>query len=88
MSPNDILVPNFQLDSLASAKSPLANVNILIQKIRAYHKEINKILEQTFLTDWRRFRSGQQRLTKSKKGAIPNEGDLVHIRADNLCYPS
>ena len=62
-------------------------MNIRIQKIRAYHEEINKILEQTFLTDWRRFRPGQLRLNKSKKGVIPNKGDLVLIRADNLCEP-
>ena len=71
-----MLVPNFQLDSLVFTKSPLANVNILIQKMRVYHVEINKILEQTFLTDWRRFGPGQLRLNKSKKGVIPNEGDL------------
>ena len=42
LSPNDILVPNFKLDSLASATSPLANVNILIQKSKVYNVEIKK----------------------------------------------
>ena len=44
IAPNDILVPNYYLGSLASAESPLANVNILIQKMRVYHEKINKIL--------------------------------------------
>ena len=87
LSPNDILVPNFKLDSLASAKSPLANVNILIQKLKAYPAEINNILEQSFLSEWRRFGPGQLRVHKSKNGVIPNEGDLVLIKEDNLFDP-
>ena len=51
LSPNDILVPNYQLDSLAAAEIQLANVNLFIKKMRAYHEEKNKILEETFLTD-------------------------------------
>ena len=55
--------------------------------MRAYDEKINKILQETFFSDWRRFKPGQLRLTKSKKGVIPYEGDLVLIRADNLCDP-
>ena len=54
------------------------------KKLKAYHVEINRILEQTFLSDWRRFGPGQLRVHKNKKGMIPNEGDLVLIRADNV----
>ena len=54
--------------------------------MKAYHVKINRILEQTLLSDWR-FGSVQLRVNKSKKGVIPNEGDLVLIRADNLCDP-
>ena len=87
LSPNYILVPNLKLDSLASATIPLANMNILIQKLKAYHVEINKILEQSFLSDWRRFGPSQLRVHKSKKGVITSERDLVLIRGDTLCDP-
>ena len=87
LSPNDILVPNYQLDSLAAAEIQLANVNLFIKKMRAYHEEKNKILEETFLTDWRGFRPGQLKLKESKKGITTDVGDLVLIRADNLCGP-
>ena len=45
ISPNDMLVPNFKLNSLASTTSPLANVNILIQNLKTYNIEINKVLQ-------------------------------------------
>ena len=51
ISPNDILIPSFCLNSLASTTSSLANVNLLIQKLKIYHIEIHKILEQSFLSD-------------------------------------
>ena len=51
LSPNDILVPTFQMDSLASTSSPLHNVNLLINKLKVYHAEIQLVMEQTFLKD-------------------------------------
>ena len=79
ISPNDILVPSYHLSSLASAENLLGNVNILIQKIRVYHEKINKILQETFLSERRRLRPGQLRVTKSKNDVVPSEGDLVLI---------
>ena len=32
--PNDVLMPFYEMPSLAEAKSPLANVNILIEKLK------------------------------------------------------
>ena len=46
LSPNDILVPNFSLNSLATTYSPL-----LINKHRLYHSEIQHVLERAFLSD-------------------------------------
>ena len=40
VSPNDTLVPN----SMTSTTRPLANVNLLTQKLKIYHIEIDKIL--------------------------------------------
>ena len=33
ISPNDILMPSYEMASLAEAESPLANVNMLIEKM-------------------------------------------------------
>ena len=43
ISPNDILIPSVSINSLASTSSPLANVNLLIQKLEIYHIEIHRI---------------------------------------------
>ena len=40
ISPNNILVPNFCMNSLASTTSPLSNINLLIHKLKVYHLEI------------------------------------------------
>ena len=34
ISPNDILMPSYEIASLSEAESPLANANMLIEKIR------------------------------------------------------
>ena len=81
--PNDVIMPFFQMPSLAEAKSPLANVNILIEKLKLYQERINKILRETLLTDWHRFAPGRIRINKSKKNVVPEENDLVLIPADN-----
>ena len=39
LSPNDILVPAFTMDSVATASSLLQNVNVLINKLKIYHAE-------------------------------------------------
>ena len=65
--PNDVLMPFYQMPSLAEAKSPLANVNILIEKLKLYQERVNKILRETLLTDWYRFAPGRLRINKSKK---------------------
>ena len=77
IAPNDILVPNYELSSLAAAESPLANVNLLIQKMRMYQEKINKILRGSFLTDWRRFGPGQMKVNKSKKNVVPRERERL-----------
>ena len=87
ISPKDILIPNFNLNSLASITSPLRNVNLLIQKYKIYHIEIHKILEQLFLSDWRRFGPGQIKVHKSRIGEKPREGDLVLVKGDKLSDP-
>ena len=84
LSPNDILVPNFTLESLASNRSPLHNVNLLIGKLQTYHLEMQQELEQTFLSDWRRFSPGYLKVHKSKKDLRPSEGDLVLVKGDKL----
>ena len=71
------------MPSLAEAKSPLANVNILIEKLRLYQERVNKILRETLLTDWHRFAPGRIRINKSKKNVVPEENDLVLIPADS-----
>ena len=58
---NDILVLTFQRDSLASTSSPLHNINLLITKLKVYHTEIQLVMEQTFLKDWRRYAPGNLR---------------------------
>ena len=80
---NDVLMPFYQMPSLAEAKSPLANVNILIEKLKLYQERINKILRETLLTDWHRFAPGRIRINKSKKNVVPEENDLVLIPADS-----
>ena len=73
------------MSSLAAAESPLANVNMLIQKMKMYQEKIQKILRESFLTDWRRFEPGQMRVNKSKRNVVPRERDLILIPADNYC---
>ena len=58
ISPNDILMPRYEMASLAEAESPLVNVNMLIEKMRLYQEKVNEILRESFLTDWRRFDLG------------------------------
>ena len=81
--PNDVLMPFYEMPSLAEAKSPLANVNILIEKLKLYQERVNKILRETLLTDWYRFAPGRLRINKSKKNVVPKEKDLILIPADN-----
>ena len=52
IAPNDILTPNYELSSLATTESSLVNVNLMIQQMRLYHEKINKILQESFLTEW------------------------------------
>ena len=40
LSPNDILVPTFQLYSLTTTSSPLHNIDLLINKLKVYDTEI------------------------------------------------
>ena len=48
IAPNDILVPNYEMSSLAAAESPLTNVNLLIQKMKMYQEKMNNILREGF----------------------------------------
>ena len=67
LSPNAILVPSFQMDSLVGSSSPLHNVNLLINKLKFYHTEIQLVMKQTFLKDWRRYAPGSLRVHETKK---------------------
>ena len=84
LSPNDILVPSFQMDSLATASSPLHKVNVLIKKLKVYHVEIKPVMEHTFLKDWRRYSPSSLRVHKAKKNLRPEEGDLVLVKGDKM----
>ena len=85
ISPNDILMPSYEMASLAEAESPLANVNMLIEKMRLYQEKVNEILRESFLTDWRRFAPGKLRINKYRQNVVPREHDLILIPADNNC---
>ena len=66
-------------DALAEAKSPLANVNILIEKLKLYQERVNEILKESLLTDWYRFAPGKLRIKKSRKNVVPRERDLIQL---------
>ena len=85
ISPNDILMPSYEMASLAEAESPLANINMLIEKMRLYQEKVNEILRESFLTDWRRFAPGKLRNNKYRQNVVPREHDLILIPADNNC---
>ena len=84
LSPNDILVPTFQLDSLTTSSSPLHNIDLLINKLKVYDTEIQLVMEQTFLKGWRRYVPGSLRVHKAKRSVRPEEGDLVLVKGDKL----
>ena len=64
--PNDILIPMFEMDSLERNSSPLHNVNVLIEKLKLYHSQIQLVLEQTFQKDWKHYAPGHLREQKIK----------------------
>ena len=71
--------------SLAEAKSPLVNFNMLIEKMKLYQERVNEIMKESLLTDWNRFAPGKLRINKYRKNVVPREQDLILIPADNNC---
>ena len=71
--------------SLAEAESPLTIVNMLIGKVILYQEKVNKMLRESFLTDWRRFAPWKLRINEYRKNVVPREQDLILIPADNNC---
>ena len=74
LSPNDILVLFFQMDSLASTSSRLHNVNLRINKLKVYRTDIQLVMEQAFLKDWRRYALVVYEFTNPRKMYVLKRG--------------